>query len=42
MADLVLLSANPLDDIHNTRKIEWVVRGGRARRPSEVLLASPK
>ena len=28
-ADLVLLSANPLDDIHNTRKISAVVANGR-------------
>ncbi len=28
-ADLVLLSANPLDDIHNTRKISAVVVSGR-------------
>jgi hypothetical protein len=29
MADLVLLSANPLEDITNTKKIEAVVFGGR-------------
>ncbi len=29
IADLVLLSANPLDDIHNTRKISAVVVNGR-------------
>jgi len=29
IADLVLLSANPLDDIHNTRKINAVVVKGR-------------
>jgi imidazolonepropionase-like amidohydrolase len=28
-ADLVLLDANPLDDIENTRKIRTVVAGGR-------------
>ncbi|MCI0411358.1 amidohydrolase family protein [bacterium] len=28
MADLVVLSANPLDDIHNTNKIEWVIKNG--------------
>jgi len=28
-ADLVLLSANPLDDIHNTQKIEAVIVNGR-------------
>ena len=29
IADLVLLEANPLDDIHNTRKIHAVVLNGR-------------
>jgi hypothetical protein len=29
LADLIVLSADPLADIRNTRKIEWVVRGGR-------------
>lgn len=29
IADLVLLEANPLDDIHNTEKIAGVVQGGR-------------
>ena len=29
LADLVLLDANPLDDIANTRKIAAVVYGGR-------------
>lgn len=28
-ADLVLLDANPLDDIHNTRKIQAVILGGK-------------
>lgn len=28
LADLVLLNANPLDDISNTREIEAVVRNG--------------
>jgi len=29
IADVVLLSANPLADIHNTRKIEAVIANGR-------------
>lgn len=29
LADLVLLTANPIDDIHNTRKISAVVTNGR-------------
>ena len=28
-ADLVLLTANPLLDIENTRRIAWVMNGGR-------------
>jgi len=28
LADLVLLAANPLDDIANTRTIQWVMKGG--------------
>jgi len=29
VADLVLLRANPLDDIHNTQKIDAVIANGR-------------
>ena len=28
LADLVVLDADPLDDIHNTEKIRWVVKNG--------------
>ena len=28
LADFVVLDANPLDDIHNTAKIRWVVKNG--------------
>jgi Tol biopolymer transport system component/imidazolonepropionase-like amidohydrolase len=28
LADFVVLDANPLDDIHNTTKIRWVVKNG--------------
>jgi len=35
-ADLVLLTANPLDDIHNTRKITAVVANGRLFDRSEL------
>jgi imidazolonepropionase-like amidohydrolase len=28
-ADLVVLDANPLDDIHNIRRVRWTVRDGR-------------
>ena len=36
-ADLILLSANPLDDIRNTRQIELVIRSGVASRPFDIL-----
>jgi imidazolonepropionase-like amidohydrolase len=36
LADLVLLEANPLDDIANTERIAAVVRGGRLVRKSEA------
>jgi imidazolonepropionase-like amidohydrolase len=29
LADIVLLDANPLDDIRNTRKIWMLIKGGR-------------
>jgi hypothetical protein len=41
LADLILLSANPLDDIRHTRQIEWVIRGGKPLRPAELLPAEP-
>ena len=36
-ADLVILKANPLDDIRNTRRIEYVLSEGRIFRPSSLL-----
>ena len=36
-ADLVVLDANPLTDIHNTRKIEYVLQNGRLLRPAALL-----
>jgi imidazolonepropionase-like amidohydrolase len=40
IADLVLLDANPLDDIHNTQKIDGVVLAGRffSRKELEEML----
>lgn len=35
-ADLVLLTANPLADISNTRRIAWVMRGGEQFRPRDL------
>jgi imidazolonepropionase-like amidohydrolase len=41
IADLVLLTANPLDDIHNTRKINAVIANGRLfeRKELDAILA---
>jgi len=36
-ADLVVLDANPLTDIHNTRNIEYVLHNGRLLRPAALL-----
>jgi len=41
LADLLVLSANPLSDIRNTRRIAWVIRGGVVLRPAEVLSGMP-
>ena len=41
-ADIVMLTANPLADIRNTRKIEFVVRGGLVVRPDEILKLVPR
>ena len=38
-ADIVLLEADPLADISNTRKIRVVVADGRAYRPDSLLEA---
>jgi cytosine/adenosine deaminase-related metal-dependent hydrolase len=29
LADLVVLDANPLDDLHNTNTVRWVMKNGR-------------
>jgi hypothetical protein len=42
VADVILLTANPLDDIRNTRRIELVIRGGKVARPSDLLQLAPK
>jgi imidazolonepropionase-like amidohydrolase len=36
-ADLVLLAGDPAADIRNTRRIAWVMRGGRRWTPQELL-----
>ncbi len=42
MADIVLLSANPLDDIRNTRHIELVIHSGHVCHPDVLLERVPK
>jgi hypothetical protein len=42
LADLVILRANPLDDIRHTREIESVVRGGRVVAPDAILETVPR
>ncbi|MDB5335638.1 MAG: ade [Planctomycetaceae bacterium] len=42
LADIVLLTANPLDDIRNSRKIEVVIRSGIVCQPAELLKQVPK
>jgi Amidohydrolase family len=42
LADIVLLNANPLDDIRHTRRIELVIRGGVVSRPTALLKLVPK
>lgn len=42
LADIVLLSANPLDDIRNTRKIETIIHQGRICHADELLKLVPK
>ena len=35
-ADLVVLDANPLNDIRNIRRVRWTVIGGRVLDPSQL------
>jgi imidazolonepropionase-like amidohydrolase len=35
-ADIIILGANPLDDIHNIRTVEYVITGGRMYKCSEL------
>ncbi len=41
LADLVILDANPLADIQNTRKIDKVIRGGIVVSPASLLKILP-
>ena len=37
VADLLVLSADPLADLRNTRLIELVIQRGRLLRPADIL-----
>jgi len=37
LANIVLLTANPLEDIRHTQAIELILREGRICRPAELL-----
>lgn len=37
VADLVVLSANPLEDIRNSRQIDYVIRDGIVNKPADLL-----
>lgn len=41
LADMVLLDADPFADIRNTRRIEWVMKGGEIFRPVDLLRSNP-
>jgi imidazolonepropionase-like amidohydrolase len=41
LADLVILTADPTEDIRNTRKIESVLRGGHLVQPEKILQKVP-
>ena len=38
-ADLLVLDANPLDDIHNIRRVRWTVIGGKLFDPNALWSA---
>lgn len=42
LADLILLTADPLEDIRHTRKIETIVRGGKVVSPEVVRKVAPR
>ncbi len=41
LADLVILTADPTQEIRNTRKIDRVIRGGRVVQPAAILKLVP-
>jgi imidazolonepropionase-like amidohydrolase len=42
LADIVLLDANPLEDIRNTRKIYRVIKGTQVLDPAVILRSAPR
>jgi len=41
LADLVVLRSDPTTDIHHTREIDYVIRGGLVTVPSDVMKFAP-
>lgn len=41
LADMVILGADPMADIRNSRRIEWVIRGGRVCDPKALRSQVP-
>jgi imidazolonepropionase-like amidohydrolase len=41
-ANMLVLSANPLDDLNNWRKIEWVINKGVPLQPASLITATPE
>jgi imidazolonepropionase-like amidohydrolase len=39
LADLVVLNADPTDEVRNCREIEWVIKGGTVHHPSQLALS---
>ncbi len=42
LADLLLLKSNPLRDMKALRKLDWVIKGGVAKRPQEWMASAPQ
>ncbi|MEO6407036.1 MAG: amidohydrolase family protein [Ferruginibacter sp.] len=42
LANMLMLSANPLDDLANWKKIDWVINKGIAFKPSSFILTTPE
>ncbi len=42
LADLLVLNGDPLADISNLKKIAWVVKGGVALEPNQIMAPNPE